>query len=103
MPCQTLAAQSAVAGTTGGSTAHFHVLLTAIVTSAVTALPTVSAVADDDTANHYYLALGDSITAGDQFFVPGQPFYSPTGCCWFTRRYRGPQTKLDLNNVSCRR
>ena len=55
-----------------------NIVLTAAVTLAVVTVPSVSAVADTDTATHYYLALGDSIAAGDQFFVPGQPFYSPT-------------------------
>jgi len=79
-----------------------NVLLAAIVTSAVVAFPTVAAVADDETANHYYLALGDSIAAGEQFFVPGQPFYSPTGYVPLVHAtLSATDTKLNLKNVSC--
>jgi hypothetical protein len=51
-----------------------NILLTAVVTLAVVAFPNTSSAADTESATHYYLALGDSLAAGDQFFVPGQPF-----------------------------
>ena len=79
-----------------------NVLLAAVVTSVVIAVPTASAVADTDTATHYHLALGDSIAAGDQFFVPGQPFYSPTEYVPLVHATLATtDTKLNLNNISC--
>jgi lysophospholipase L1-like esterase len=79
-----------------------NVVLAAAVTLTAVTVPQVSSVADADTATHYCLALGDSIAAGDQFFVPGQPFYSPTGYVALVHTtLAANDTKLDLNNISC--
>ncbi len=80
----------------------FKILITAVLAFAVVAVPSAPSAADDETASHYYLALGDSLAAGDQFFVPGQPYYSPAGYVALVHAaLAATDTKLDLNNVSC--
>jgi hypothetical protein len=46
--------------------------------------------------------MGDSIAAGHQFFIPGQPYYSPTGYVPLVHATLAAiDTKLDLSNISC--
>jgi len=78
------------------------VLLTVVVALAAVAVPSAQAAADDDSATHYYLALGDSLAQGFQFFVPGQPYYSPDGYVPLVHAaLTADDPKLDLDNISC--
>lgn len=103
IPARAYGRAQAVATTTEAVHApHRKVLLTAVVTSVVVAVPTTSSAADTESATHYYLALGDSLAQGDQFFVPGQPYYSPTGYVPLVHAaLAATDAKLKLNNVSC--
>jgi len=80
----------------------FKILLTTVVASAVVTVPSAQAAADDSHATGYYLALGDSLAQGFQFFVPGQPYYSPDGYVPLVHAaLSASDPKLDLDNISC--
>ena len=77
-------------------------LLIPVVVLAAVAVPSAQAVADDDSATHYYLSLGDSLAQGFQFFAPGQPYYSPDGYVPLVHAgLSASDRKLRLNNISC--
>ncbi len=68
----------------------FKVLITAVLVSVAVAAPTSQAAADDETANHYYLALGDSVaTDPNAYVVRVHATLAET------------DPKLDLTNISC--
>jgi lysophospholipase L1-like esterase len=68
----------------------FKVLITTVLASVAVVVPTAQSAADDQTATHYYLALGDSLAAAPNAYV---------------RRVHAALTetdyKLDLANIAC--
>ncbi len=61
-----------------------------------------AALADDETATHYYLAMGDSLAQGWQPDAPSQPHYKPDG--YVPQVYAAlsaDDPKLSLDNSSC--
>ena len=77
-------------------------LLVGVVSATALAVPSAQAIADDDSATHYYLAMGDSLAQGAQFFVPGEPYYKPNGYVPLLHAaLSASDPKLDLVNVSC--
>jgi hypothetical protein len=68
----------------------FKVLITTVLVTVVVAVPSAQSAADDQTATHYYLALGDSLAAEPDAYV-----------LLVHAALAATDPKLALTNISC--